>query len=232
MATGIEYIRDFPGRLGELWSPITGCNTGCTYCWARRWAKRFGKDFTPQFHPERLKQPLQWRRPRAVGVCFTGELFGDWVPQEWPIQVYETMAKAAHHTFIILTKWPHVMRDMLDGMIKPLPNVWHLTSVENQDTWDERVPHLLKLREQGWPVLGVSVEPMMGPIVPHGIEKLDWVIVGGMSGSKPFYPPEHWVQDIEEVANNNGVPVFEKSNLRKNTSATVQREFPCQQLRR
>lgn len=42
-----------------------------------------------------------------------------------------------------------------------LPNVWLLTSTENQETFDERVPHLLSCPAV---VHGVSAEPLLGPI--------------------------------------------------------------------
>ncbi len=42
-----------------------------------------------------------------------------------------------------------------------LPNVWLLTSVENQDTADERIPHLLRCPAA---VRGASYEPALGPV--------------------------------------------------------------------
>lgn len=92
----------------------------------------------------------------------------------------------------------------------PLPNVWLGTSVENQATADERIPHLLATPAAKH---FVSYEPALGPVnfcdlpgasgigrgldalnnagvdpgalVPH---QLDWVIVGGESGpgARPF----------------------------------------------
>ena len=43
----------------------------------------------------------------------------------------------------------------------PLPNVHLLTSTENQETFDERVPHLLACPAV---VHGISAEPLLGPI--------------------------------------------------------------------
>lgn len=43
------------------------------------------------------------------------------------------------------------------------PNVWLLASTEDQQRFDERVPELLRCRDLV-PVLGVSAEPLLGPI--------------------------------------------------------------------
>ncbi len=220
-----------PSRMGKLsptgkvawadyqWNPVTGCETGCPYCYARRIAKQHGDDFTPKFHPERLEAPLLVKKPARIFVCAMGELFGPWVPLDWVSAIYGVMLEAIQHTFIVLTKWPERIHDAVcypsDLCLGPedLRNIWHLTSVENQATWDKRVPELLKLREHGWPVLGVSVEPMLGPIEPHGIEELDWVIIGGQSPASGFQPDPYWVESIVWGAMQAGVAVFEKNNL-------------------
>src|SRR5690606_1082275 len=55
------------------------------------------------------------------------------------------------------------------------PNVWLLTSVENQEQADKRIPELLKCRDLS-PVLGLSMEPLLGPVdlKPEWIDQLDW----------------------------------------------------------
>ena len=239
--TDIEWVRNPNGTKGRFWNPLTGCRgpegtRPCAYCFGRRIAHRFAPKGTviwssqergkgiyearpgevfpygcaPTFYPHRLEEPLHVQKPRRIFVCSMGDLFQASVPREWIDQIFPTIARCPQHTFIILTKWPQNIGD-----IEPCSNVWLLTSVEDQATWDKRAPEILKLRERGWPVLGVSVEPMLGPIEPYGIERLDWVIVGGMSGTKAFYPPQDWVQRIEEMAATYNVPIFEKSNLQK-----------------
>jgi len=51
--------------------------------------------------------------------------------------------------------------DYLSGIDWPLPNVWLGTSVENQATADERIPHLLAAPAA---VRFLSAEPLLGPI--------------------------------------------------------------------
>lgn len=60
-------------------------------------------------------------------------------------------------------------------------NVWLMASVSDQQTADEMIPHLLACRDLV-PVLGLSIEPLLGPIdLRMWINQLDWVIIGGES---------------------------------------------------
>jgi len=65
-----------------------------------------------------------------------------------------------------------------------LPNVWHLCTVENQEMADKRIPELLRLRvySAGWPVLGVSVEPMLGPIDLTNVQFDKWTRMNVLEG--------------------------------------------------
>jgi protein gp37 len=101
-------------------------------------------------------------------------------------------------------------------------NVWIGTSVENQDTADKRIPELLKIPAA---VRFLSVEPLLGPINLLGNDEglvwpwcearaeghgVDWVIVGGESGSdaRPMHPM--WVRSIRDQCTGAGVPFFFK----------------------
>lgn len=105
------------------------------------------------------------------------------------------------------------------------PNVWIGTSVEDQKTADERIPHLLQIPAK---VRFLSIEPLLGPVAlpecthdekcritaeGHSERPLcgiDWVIVGGESGGKarPMHPD--WVRSIRDQCQAAGVPFFFK----------------------
>lgn len=114
-----------------------------------------------------------------------------------------------------------------------LDNVWLGVSCENQETADERITILLTIPAA---VRFVSLEPLLskidlrylqpkdppteidalhgthGVLRPHqGVsEKLDWVIVGGETGSKsrPMHPD--WVRSIRDQCVESNVPFFFK----------------------
>ena len=115
----------------------------------------------------------------------------------------------------------------------PLPNVWLGVSVENQQTANMRIPALM---ETPAAVRWVSCEPLLGPLdlrlaetttectcSPYygaherhcGIEPgewsdLDWVVVGGESGTgaRPMHP--EWARSLRDQCQRAGVPFLFK----------------------
>jgi len=167
--TGIEWA-------AYTWNPITGCSpisAGCEHCYARRMAYRLrgrcgypGDDpFKPTFHPSRLDEPRKLKKPSLIFVCSMGDLFHCEVRYEWHLEIFQAMATAGHHHYLILTKRPMLARVFFqtceDWHPAEWPNVWLGVSVENRKAADLRIPRLLKL-----PVAGrfVSIEPMLGAV--------------------------------------------------------------------
>jgi protein gp37 len=102
----------------------------------------------------------------------------------------------------------------------PPAHVWLGTSVEDQETADKRIPHLLKVPAK---VRFLSMEPLLGPVdfrkVPGfnkcgsaGVEMLRnfWVIVGGESGPNARPCNVEWIRDIVAQCKAAGVPCFVK----------------------
>lgn len=101
----------------------------------------------------------------------------------------------------------------------PLPNVWLGVSCENQHFYDERVPLLLQTPAA---VRWVSLEPLLewvdlnlrgiGIAADHGALDggIDWVVVGGESGSKARPFRVGWARDVVSECRAAGVPVFVK----------------------
>lgn len=121
-----------------------------------------------------------------------------------------------------------------DGLADwPPRNVWLGVSVEDQQRADERIPILLKIPAA---VRFLSVEPLLGPIdltdlacgenalstvrvTPgpdgNGIEEqhdpcINWVIVGGESGSKARPFDLQWARSIRNQCKSAGVSFFMK----------------------
>lgn len=114
------------------------------------------------------------------------------------------------------------------------PNVWLLTSVSDQATADRFIPPLLLTCRSLAPVLGVSAEPILGPInfrvrpspdmclvcgngpneLHYGHEYqrhgLDWVIFGGESGPKARPCNLRWIKDGVRQCHSGGIAAFVK----------------------
>jgi protein gp37 len=107
-------------------------------------------------------------------------------------------------------EWPTLMGRMLLEWLRDNPpdNVWLGTSVENQQTADERIPHLLRVPAAK---RFLSMEPLLGPVslIPY-LNSLSWVIVGGESGAnaRPMHPD--WVRTIRDQCVKASVPLFFK----------------------
>ena len=102
--------------LTKNWRPVDGCtpvSDGCDNCYALRNAKRWKRSFQVTTRPERLEEPLHWRKPQRVGVCFHGDLFHEKVPDEFLDKVFAVMALTPQHTYVLLTKRPERMRAYL-----------------------------------------------------------------------------------------------------------------------
>lgn len=119
-----------------------------------------------------LEKPRKAKKPQVWSIW--NELFHPDVPVEFIKYAYEVMGMAEHHTFLVCTKRPERIVPILYGEEGRfffgggdyLPNVYHLTTAENQKWADIRIPQLMELRGEsgGWPGLVVSIEPCLGPV--------------------------------------------------------------------
>lgn len=140
---------------------------------------------------------------------------------EWIFRVLHRIEEYPNHIFMILTKFPSVYL-LLPYYLHMFPqNLWLGVTVTNQKDADERIPVLLQSKAA---MKFVSIEPMVGPvdlsdyvwghdIRDYGEERdaIDWVIVGGMTGSGavPMHPD--WVRSMRDQCKEAGVPFFFKS---------------------
>ena len=185
--------------------------------------------------------PMHWRKPRTIFVCSTSDLFHPAIPPDVVQAAYSVMSVCRQHTFIIVTKRPERIVPVLYkkgmgyfGGGDYLPNVWHLVTAENQPAADERIPELFKLREAspGWPVLGVSVEPMLEALnflsLPESGAELDWVICGAETGPNARPMKLKWARDLHVQCKQAGVPFFMKkvSKGQRIPDDLMVREFP------
>jgi protein gp37 len=197
------------------WNPVTGCtqvSPGCAHCYAKTFAERFqgvpGHPYEMGFEltlrPDRLRQPLEWKRPRLIFVNSMSDLFHEDVPEEYVRQIFDVMADAHWHTFQVLTKRAERLEELADRLPWP-SNVWMGVSVENQ-RWTARIDHLRRVPAA---VRFLSCEPLLGPL-DLDLEGIDWVIVGGESGHGARPMQLEWARAIRQRCESAGVPFFFK----------------------
>lgn len=220
MNDGLEWSRSMSNTKIEwtdrVWNPITGCfpiSMGCQHCYAERMVKRlagrFGypadDPFRVTFHPDRLKLPLQWRKPSMIFVNSMGDFFHPDVEMDWINAVLDIIAATPRHTYQILTKRPHLIEEKLySGSF--LPNLWIGVTVESFH-YIHRIDELRKIPAA---VRFISFEPLIDEVFDLDLTGIDWVIVGGETGPGARDMSPYWVGSILDQCQKQGVPFFFK----------------------
>lgn len=208
-----------------------------------------GKYDTPQGNCRVDSRHTNFHRRRIFSLSL-----GDWldpeVPIEWLARMLDTIRQCDQVVWQLVTKRPELWRErMIAAQLRwdadstawnwiakwlgskalgmtgtPPPNIWLLTSVENQEMADERIPHLLKIPAV---VHGLSCEPLLGPIeLPPGFNGertmadgmsytwsqpfIDWIIAGGESGPEARPCNVEWIRSLVKQGQAASVPVFVK----------------------
>jgi len=240
---------------------VTGCtpvSPGCAHCWSAEKAHRAGYQRNPKIKARydgltdvagRWTGEVrpQWQdldkigRPRKPQVyTFWNDLFHPGVPVEFIDLVLDRIERRPEHFYIICTKRPERALEYFDTQAWKGNALYYrlmlMTSAENQEMADLRVPVLLQIPGV---MHGLSVEPGLGMVdllryligkkaleifrahcgkdidaIPDHLKPppyLDWVICGGETGShaRPMHPdiPRKLRDDCHAA----GVPFFFKS---------------------
>jgi protein gp37 len=208
------------------WNPVVGCyhwKNLCAagrVCYARKMARRQRHKcekcykFIPHIHEERLQDPYKLRKPAKVFVCSMGDLFGEWVPDEWIEKIIDIASHNSHLIFQFLTKNPARYREFQFP-----PNCWLGTTVNRQsDVY--RIVDLVEGNERN--IKFVSFEPLYGEIRIPDRKYVDWIIIGAQTNPH-WLPKPEWVKSLIEQARDIGAAIFLKDNL--NWPVKIQ-EFP------
>jgi len=166
--TGISYV-------DMSWNPVTGCSpvsAGCANCWAKQRAIQNAAagscwydpadPFKPTFHPGRLGEPMARRKPAIIAVGFMGDLFHPDIPVEDARKIIKAMREANHHAYLILTKRPERISEVLWDK-NPDPHIWYGATVESGRTAAVRMRYMKGLAQQGYKVW-ISAEPLLADL--------------------------------------------------------------------
>lgn len=113
----------FP-EVTRTWNPIVGCEHGCSYCYARHLAHTRLRHLANDFAPTLVARCLQQRFNRGfIFVSSMGDMWGDWVPDDWILSVLEIVRESPKATFLFLTKnparyaefWAHIPSNVVLG---------------------------------------------------------------------------------------------------------------------
>ncbi len=228
----------------HTWNPVWGCrkvSPGCKFCYAERMiAGRQGAEFgairrtgkSVWSAPYKLNRLLTGNEPIRERLVFTCSMSDFFISEadEYRDEMWKVIRETPNLVYQILTKRPERIADHLPSdWGRGYKNVWLGTSVENQETFDKRVPILAGVPAR---VRFLSMEPllesvdissfriktfgsMVTPTTIPAILKIDWVIIGGESGNDigkwKYRPCEwEWIAGIAQSCISFDIPFFIK----------------------
>jgi len=209
----------------KTWNPVVGCSklsSGCDNCYAEKMHRRLNamglEKYSEPFNVVRLHEPslsipIKTKKPTVFFVNSMSDLFHSDLDSSDLLAVWATMMANPRHIFLILTKRP---LNVMVGYLQDLwtDNIWLGVTIESAK-YIHRAETLQKIPAKH---KFISFEPLIGsPLIP-GVPvlcsnryKVDWIIVGGETGSKARDMHIAWVSVIRDFAENEGIPFFFKS---------------------
>ena len=200
----------------KTWNPITGCtkkSVGCAHCYAEVMAQRlkamrlvkYRNGFELTLHEDNLKEPLLWKKAHNIFVCSMSDIFHENVPFEFVDRIMDTTKRTPQHRYQILTKRSERMKEYFQTREIP-QNVWLGVTVECESS-KIRIDHLRDLKAT---VKFLSCEPLIEDLGELNLDGIDWIIVGGESGSKARPMKLEWVINIKQQVEQQGAAFFFK----------------------
>ena len=200
----------------RTWNPVTGCtklSTGCAHCYAEIMARRlktmgvskYANGFSPAMHENVLNDPMTWKRSHTVFICSMSDLFHETVSFWFIDKVMDTIRQTRRHHYQILTKRAYRMAEYFATRDIP-ENVWLGVTVEAPSVLS-RIDYLRKLHAS---VRFLSCEPLLDDLGTIDLTDIDWVIVGGESGTKARPMKPEWVRSILRQSEEQGAAFFFK----------------------
>jgi protein gp37 len=210
---------------GYTFNIVWGCmkvSEGCKHCYADTLSSRYGFSLWGPQAERRTFGDAYWRRPlswhaealrqghrRNVFCSSMADVFEDHpvVEQErrklWPL-----IAQTPMLNWLLLTKRPQNILQMVPWPGAFPDNVWIGTSVENQRRAVERVPLLLEVPAV---VRFLSCEPLLEAVdLSAWLSSLQWIIAGGESGPLARPMAAAWARSLRDACVAASVPYFFK----------------------
>lgn len=199
--------------------------------------------FYPRFWERRLEELTERNtrkhKPQGRFICDMGDLFGIGVPENWTARVLDVLKGCWQDRHYLLTKQPQNL-----ARWSPFPdNCWIGITATTAPAILEATNYLFehKLAKTQYisiePLLSLNTSDFVYPLSSSISKKdFDWLIIGACTGTGPdmielvkrrpeltlmrwghkwtAQPKIEWVQELIQVADQAGIPIFLKNNLK------------------
>ena len=198
------------------WNPITGCtkiSDGCAHCYAATLTRRLVAMHNPRYkngfnvtiHEDLIDLPKKWKTSRKIFVNSMSDIFHENVSDNIILRIFATMNDCPQHIFQVLTKRPERLAQLND-QINWTSNIWMGVTIEN----NKYLYRADLLRNCGAKLKFISAEPLIGEIDEINLNQINWLIVGGESGSQARPMDASWVRTLRDKAKKENVSFFFK----------------------
>jgi protein gp37 len=228
------------------WIGCTKVSLGCKNCYAETLSNRWGNDVWGKGKERKRTSVANWKNPilwnkeakksgknKNVFCASMADVFDQEVPNLWRFDLFGLIEATPNLNWLILTKRPEHIKT--SGLIY-MDNVWLGTSVEDQETADYRIPHLvgndakvhflsceplienidLEYPKSLWPkgppmcCSGYECGCRGMPVDPPLIWHIEWLICGGESGPHCRPMDIKWARSLRDYSQKSNVKYFLK----------------------
>jgi protein gp37 len=190
----------------------TKVSPACEACYAEAWAKRHGVGWGPNatrrtFGAKYWDAPLKWDRDAAkagerhrVFCSSMCDVFEDHpvIEREREVKLWNLIDATPNLDWLLLTKRPERMAEVIGKQDVVRPNVWAGTTVEDRK---HGLPRMGILRSIPAVIRFVSAEPLLQHLGTIDLSGIAWLIAGGESKQGPDEArPMHirWVRSLRD----------------------------------
>jgi len=223
----------------------TKVSDGCKHCYAETFTKNrmglkvWGNEPRRPMSAAYWKQPAKWNKLAiAAGErhrVFCGSMF-DWCEDDYTVaaqveRLWPVIDATPQLDWLLLTKRPERIMQVMPPGILGYPNIWLGTSIE-----DMRVAWRAdEFRNISAAVRFISYEPALGPLNEIDLSGIDWVIYGGESGPGRREDDVTWSLGMELICRTQHVAFWmkQRSGARPGEMdgrATVTRQLPVPRM--
>ena len=183
----------------------------------------YPKGFAPTIHAYKLAFLKSAEAPRRIFIGSMADVFGEWIPDAWIIEIFKTCREAPQHVYMFLTKNPaRYFQLARDGLLPEGDNYWYGTTTPTTET-----PFFYSDKHKTF----TSIEPLLGPFEPisEAVRAPDWIIVGAMTGigAKKHRPKREWLDGIFKMCADREIPLFTKNNILDCVWGEERQEIPA-----